>query len=259
MEPFAGPKLKVKRAKRHISDLNAEIGAFLKRDPYRIVLENNAETRKLGWIVRITEELSDQIPLIVGDAIHNLRTALDLLACDLVRLNGGNIKKVDFPFASEGDSLNKRIKERKIHRAGPDIVQIIKCLKPYKGGDNALWAIHDLDITDKHQLILPVVFLGGIPDVKTTFQSEIAITFQDYFICPVHDGTQINVIAASPDMQVGEKLKARFDVTFGDIDIFKSQSIVPTLIQLAELVEGIIDRFERHVGSRGKCSPAPTL
>jgi hypothetical protein len=148
MEPFAGPRLKVKRAKRHISDLNDEISAFLKRDSYRIVLENNAETGKLSWIVRITEELSDQAPLIIGDAIHNLRTALDLLACDLVRLNGGNIKKVYFPFASEGDNLNKRIKERKIHRAGPDIVQIIKCLKPYKGGDNALWAIHDLDITD---------------------------------------------------------------------------------------------------------------
>jgi hypothetical protein len=66
MEPFAGPKLKVKRAKRHISDLNDEIDAFLNRDPYRIVLENNAETKKLGWIVRITEELSDQVPLIVG-------------------------------------------------------------------------------------------------------------------------------------------------------------------------------------------------
>jgi hypothetical protein len=56
------------RAKRHISDLNDEISAFLKRDPYRIVLENNAETRKLSWIVRITEELSDQVPLIIGDA-----------------------------------------------------------------------------------------------------------------------------------------------------------------------------------------------
>jgi hypothetical protein len=46
MEPFAGPRLKVERAKRHISDLNDEISAFLKRDPYRIVLENDRRSSR---------------------------------------------------------------------------------------------------------------------------------------------------------------------------------------------------------------------
>jgi hypothetical protein len=101
MKPFDGPKLKVRRAEYHISDLHTRIDTFLARDPYRIVLEDDPETGKPAWFVRITEDLSDDIPLVIGDAVHNLRSALDLLACDLVRLIPGKSDQgVAFPFAN---------------------------------------------------------------------------------------------------------------------------------------------------------------
>jgi hypothetical protein len=239
------------RAKRHIFDLQTETDSFLARDPYRIVCENNPETVKPAWIVRIRENFSDEVPLIIGDAVHNLRSALDLLACDLVRLNGKSTKGVAFPFAKDRIALETEIKNRKIRRAGPEIVRIVKSQEPHKEGNQPLCAIHDLDITDKHKLILPTVFLGGVPDVRTTFQSGTMITFEDCFICPVHHGLLINVIAASADV-VGDQLNARFDIAFGDIEVFKNAPIVPTLLQLAQLVEGIIQTFETHILGEGK-------
>jgi hypothetical protein len=125
------------------------------------------------------------------------------------------------------------------------MVNKIKRLKPYKGGCNALWAINDLNITDKHQLILPTVFVGGMPNVETTFESGTTIKFQDCFICPVYNGLKINFIATSQD-PIGTKLSARFDVAFGDVEILKSKAVVPTLRKLATLVHGIIDDFETH-------------
>ena len=245
MKPFHGPKLKVRRAEYHISDLRTRIDTFLARDPYRIELAENPETGKPAWFVRITEDLSDDIPLVVGDAVHNLRSALDLLACDLVRLIPGKSDKgVAFPFANSEKKLKDEIKSRNIRRAGPDVVDRIERLKPYKGGCDALWAIHDLDITDKHKLILPTVFLGGIPNVATTFASGTTITFQDCFICPVYDGLKINFLAPFPDSNVGTKLPARFDVAFGEVEIFQSKAVVPTLRRLATLVHSIIAEFE---------------
>jgi hypothetical protein len=48
---------------------------------------------------------------IVGDIIHNLRAALDLAACDLVRIRGGNDNGVYFPFCNEPDELARSMHE----------------------------------------------------------------------------------------------------------------------------------------------------
>ena len=91
---------------------------------------------------------------IVGDIIHNLRSALDLLACDLVLANGGNPKGVYFPFFKTADGLNKKIKDRDFNRAGPDAVALLTRYQPYEGGDSPLYAIHLLDIIDKHRMLV---------------------------------------------------------------------------------------------------------
>lgn len=100
---FEGSRLKIKRAKKHISDLQYYVDSFIKKQPYRIVTEQDPETSNLRWVIRVRKQLPNDIPAIIGDAIHNLRSALDLLACDLVRINGGSIEEVYFPFCKDGN------------------------------------------------------------------------------------------------------------------------------------------------------------
>ena len=75
---------KVKRAEKHIRDLKAECDVFLKRNPYRRVAQENPETGERVTVFRVVETAPDQISLVLGDAIHNLRSSLDHLACQFI-------------------------------------------------------------------------------------------------------------------------------------------------------------------------------
>jgi hypothetical protein len=88
-QPLMAPRLKVLRAKYHIDELEHDTQrAFLA--PWPHALEKAAFNKR--WQAQL------HLSLALGDAIHNLRTALDLLACDVVRLNEKSTKGVYFPF-----------------------------------------------------------------------------------------------------------------------------------------------------------------
>jgi hypothetical protein len=42
--------------------------------------------------------------------------------------------------------------------AGTDALRIVEEWEPYNGGKHSIRALHDLDILDKHRLIVPQVF-----------------------------------------------------------------------------------------------------
>src|SRR5688572_1441682 len=93
-DPLAGAYIKIERAKEHVQDLETEITAFLGREPYRIVRQDDANTGEQTYRVLVSEDGPLRWGAIIGDVIHNLRTALDHLACQLVLANGGvNIDK----------------------------------------------------------------------------------------------------------------------------------------------------------------------
>lgn len=90
---------KVERAEEHISDLNIECRRFLESNGYQTVAYDDPQTSDRVIKFRIVENPPEQISLILGDAIHNLRASLDHLACELVESNGGTItEQTSFPI-----------------------------------------------------------------------------------------------------------------------------------------------------------------
>jgi len=145
LQPFDGPKLKIERAKAHIRDLKRHSDVFLERKPYSLLVEPDDETRQRRVIFRIQEEVPAEIPLIIGDAIHNLRSSLDIMICDVLALVGDPSRRGRFPFADSADGL-ETVMKKKIKRAPDDIKQMTRSLKPYKGSGGPLRGLHDLDI-----------------------------------------------------------------------------------------------------------------
>ncbi len=87
------------RAKRHIDELDESIRGFLSKDPYRIHVTTSKD--ELHCYSEVRELFSTDIPMIIGDAAHNLRSALDLLICALIDRNGEEITtRSSFPFGS---------------------------------------------------------------------------------------------------------------------------------------------------------------
>ncbi|HBQ3760065.1 hypothetical protein MWG98_09065 [Klebsiella quasipneumoniae] len=248
MDIFAAPKLKIERAKRHIRDLNNEIVSFTRKNPFKVVVEGDAF--EYDYIIRVKEEIPEDISCYIGDIIHNLRAALDLLACDLVRRAGGSTNGVYFPFASGADELEAAIVKRKIGRAGQDIVSIIRAMKPYTGGNKYLRAIHDLDIADKHLALIPVATYVGLNNFRITGEQGInSMLVGKIRISPVQDGQCIITTPAASNIKLGQQLNAIIEITFADGQPLSGEPVFEALEKLIHLTDGIINSFVIH------CSP----
>jgi hypothetical protein len=75
-----GPRLKVRRANEHIEELDAARQDFIDTDPYVTFSENDPETGDLVYKVTVEPHAAEglrDLSVIAGDAVHNLRSALE--------------------------------------------------------------------------------------------------------------------------------------------------------------------------------------
>jgi hypothetical protein len=72
--------LKLSRALDHVDALDRAIKGWLAGDSYRFVKEYDTETRRVAIVARISEPIPPAWGPMIGDVVHNLRSALDHLA-----------------------------------------------------------------------------------------------------------------------------------------------------------------------------------
>jgi hypothetical protein len=137
--------LKVKRAKEHIEDLDRQIRTFLESNPYKVGAKHDPESRKLIYYVASVEPIPDCLPLVAGDAVQNLMSALDHLAYQIVCSDTGDKPPhpngIYFPIADNAAKY-KATKGGKIKGARQETFDAIDALKPYKGGNDPLWSLY---------------------------------------------------------------------------------------------------------------------
>ena len=104
--------LKLDRADHHLKELKAEIRRFTKKHAYEAVpvAGSNRKTRTLRYKLRFTEQPSEMLPVIVGDIIHNIRSALDhLIVANVPRVRRWDASFPIFkksPFGPDGELLD---------------------------------------------------------------------------------------------------------------------------------------------------------
>jgi len=79
---ITGSKLKLARANRHIRDLENLFETFICENPHRIEVDNNSVS------VVFDKAIPSESSTIIGDALHNMRSALDILVSEALRSNG---------------------------------------------------------------------------------------------------------------------------------------------------------------------------
>jgi len=220
--PFVAPRTKIERAKTVLGELSQAIDSFLAEHPpkVRVEIQEPRGARPKVFFHVEAKGAPEMIGAIMGDVIHNLRSALDLVACELARAAGHSDKGVYFPFCDRPEALEKTIKDRRFDRAGPEAVALLRELKPYPSGNAALRAIHDLDIKDKHQMLLPTF---------TAFASPILSRWDD-------DGTLNLTVVGDPDLATDVRLVLPDGPLGGD-------EILPALHSLADLASGVVEAF----------------
>jgi hypothetical protein len=213
--------LKLRRALKHLKDLNGAVGIWLNGDHHTVRYEYDPDVRfnveapilgppggnymlagpvfipgqgpgtapegiefgqgKMTAFATAEKPPVDPFGLLIGDALHNLRSALDALAYALALAFTNPLPKEianssEFPiFGDEdwegtpnvGSNLFHQTTKKgnpapgsglfKIRGCDPRVQTIIEGLQPYKRGKDfrthPLWIMHELDRINKHRLL----------------------------------------------------------------------------------------------------------
>jgi hypothetical protein len=77
-DPFISARRKIARAKQHILDLEREVTGFIGENPYVQVIEDDPQRPGYQFHkIKLTKTLPESFAVLIGDAVNNLRAALD--------------------------------------------------------------------------------------------------------------------------------------------------------------------------------------
>jgi hypothetical protein len=247
---WQGIGAKIERAKEHLRDLESEVRRFFEANPYQVVVSEQPATGDLVYRVHVVAPPPLRLSTIIGDIIHNLRASLDHLVWQLVRANGGTPNKQTEFLISESLSDFEANAPRRLKGVSAAALQLIKEMKPYKGGDDLLSRLHQLDIIDKHKLLIPigsahrnVIIDFGRMLPNSTISMPVALRPADRQY-PLEDGAEVyRVMKAARTAHSDDSVQFTFELSFGEGGIVQDQPVVETLQQLIDHVEWLMQPF----------------
>lgn len=143
---------KVIWANKHIENLNTACDALIKSYPDRIERKHDPNTREFVFRLRQLPPIPVEISLMTGDVLGNLRSALDHTAKYLY--SGPPKRKIYFPIRETATEYQSPETTREIQYLGKPLKDFLDGIKPYKGGNDHLWKLRELNNIDKHRLLL---------------------------------------------------------------------------------------------------------
>jgi hypothetical protein len=243
-ENFHGSKKKIQRAAKHLSDLNQWL---TKGDFYILTVNQDAERRNLLSLGFDPEEFpAEDAAVMIGDVLHNLRSALDILWNDIIVECGGTVTKWSrFPIRDTVDELkaplSNLLKEKQIEIEVQNL--LLNDIKPYEAGNYALWALDDLNTSDKHRLVIPVLKIMHI--IGVSFQDENGKEWPlDKFLIADKPWTLPLKNFHGQTLTVKNKGQATSTIFFDSGFPFAGKQIIPSLDSITKEVSRTVKAFE---------------
>lgn len=265
MADFSSMSLKIERAKLYVDQLETLIGAFQhKANMHRIVREDHPETGKSRMVYRGQAPMIDPaIPLTIGDAAHNLRSALDHFAFAVVPPGSMAEHRIQFPiWRMQGVTPNatqwKDQVRSSIQNVTPELHSALLALQPYEGGNaEFLWTVDRIDVLDKHRALLASSFAHTVcidaargmsaflarafPDVDWSDAIEISapIMLAPTNRQPLEDGQ----ILLETDLDADNHAEFAFFIALDEPPAMQWIDVAPALRALIDEVEGFLQRL----------------
>jgi hypothetical protein len=264
MDPsLTHPRAKLDRAAEHLDALHAELRRFSEREPHAVAPDDGLDD---GWKVlrfQVKEEPPIQLGLVLGDCIHNLRSALDNLVCQLAYLSRAeNCDRTQFPICGTPEQFASQVARGRLGGLSDDHIAMIECLQPYDGRNtaiqNALVVVRDFDNIDKHQAIhATLAALDPRPEAARASRgrSDGRVELEVQYVTvgePLYDGAVIARVrgrgTSKPDMNIQVEFPVR--IGFGEIGLAADK--VPWVWRG---IEAIVESFAPAFGSPHRSSP----
>lgn len=235
---FNSALLKLGRARVHADELQKEIKDFLGKSPYRLVVITSSNQKILR--VEQTIDVPNTIPLLLGDFVHNCRSSLDHLATDLVLANNGGISSLYFPTGVDKECFHKAL-TKGIKKAGSKVVDKLKEAEIYRGGKGAsIRGLHELDIADKHKMLIPNVSMVTLTNFKTG-----GLTIGEFQTNIEKNGTNMIITNFNQKLEFDEAIN--FDIEISDSECFSRQSLSKVVEDIFDSTQVLVQSFREDI------------
>lgn len=245
---------KLDRARVQIRQLERMIQGFLMYWPVGSTSKVDAALDEETWSFAIGSPIPKDVPILIGEVLLNIRSPLDYLACALALQHTGSMKGVAFPFGGDQAGLEAQIKQ-KAAKLSAAAVDRIRDWKPYKGGSDLLWAIHNLNIADKHRNLLPVnLRTGGNSTTRLTVWTGLALVLGSRAAQHMNvDRKSAEEIAAMGSPTAVYEVDAGMQLNFGTVGCTPEESMryltcTPGATFSTDMRPSLDIAFAEHVG-----------
>ena len=242
-----GVRRKIDRAKTHINDVEIVARQFCVANTDCLYPKTDPNSGKKIFHVRFRTQLPELLPLMIGDAVHNLRSALDHLAWQLVDANGQTPTiNTSFPVFKKKNTKQFNSKVSRIACGARDIIESIQ---PYNSGNDDLAILSEMDNFDKHRLLIVIAstvkdstfgIAGFPPDQKHIFEVEVSPVILKHGA--LNDGDEVLRILPTGSEQYA-KVTCSLRVAFQEPRTVLGETVVTRLNQLVKITTDTIDKF----------------
>jgi hypothetical protein len=148
---------KIIRAEEHLAVIRAEIARH--KHKCRIVFKKDVNEQMIRFIADIPEP-PPFLSIIIGECLHNLRSALDHIVWHLAEANPPNrgSNKNQFPICDSASKFREQKGRKRLEGVPMQAQAVIERLQPYQFGSSyefhTLWRLNALVNIDKHRTLM---------------------------------------------------------------------------------------------------------
>jgi hypothetical protein len=186
---------KMRRAGVHIDRVREELDTMARNPPWSVEPEPGRRVNETAYRLRVTSSAPVDLITVVGDAVHNMRSALDTIAYALAvdhlgqALTDAQERVTQFPICQDAAKFEAFFTERgRAQLYGPQQQLALRCVQPFAlteeaarhgvirtstpeedRDSDAIYRLHQISNIDKHRR-LPL--LAWFPDIVYWAGSE---------------------------------------------------------------------------------------
>jgi len=259
---FDGIEAKIDRSGEHIDTLNREIVEWAEGHPYSVASEPEGQSMHHRIYVRLHKAPDvKRWGLLLGDAVHNMRSALDhLVYAGAIRVTGQNPppdeRKLQFVIVDAPGDWSSTQQQRHMRPLTDEMRTFIEGVQPYKSSDqndpdgyqlHLLRWVRELDDSDKHRAIRPVFIAPGAFQgyVRTTTPGTVTFHMP---LTPIEDEATLMNISGEAITEVERNMAAVLGI---GISVIPEHPERPRLIHEAfdlmfNCVAGVAQQFRER-------------
>jgi hypothetical protein len=187
--------------------------------------------------------------LIVGDAIHNLWSALDHWHYEAIwRDCGVRHAHLLFPKGKDAASYNGQCGATK--EASAAMKKLLESLEVFPGGmGEAIYIVNCLDRADKHSMLTPIVHAPSLDELVLVgdggkVRPVISALYGRTFTFREGETFTINGAPKGITLEFKNDAKISPHILFGNVEFVEGKPILPTIRQLRDAVANTLKIVE---------------